>query len=395
MGKKWSFFNKKEKEKEVYDKKEYDFFDDDYMSETGRIKLNIYDNDDKTLKESLEETRIIRNNSIDSEEEKISLNIKDDSRDRVVVDETYQEDIRINSDNKLDQDDKDLKFSQEVKIETNEVKDDLPSGAFETTVVSSNEIQEEIAKKSEQEKLDEDLEETRFISLDDQTYEPDDKVEYSQSQEDDDLMDNSGSTMYLTAPIIAQRDLDEDEKEDYREDIVFEKEKKGIFKTILTVLGNIIFILFIALMSLVIILSGLSFFSGKEPTIMGNKMYIIGENSLSPVLNKNDAIVVKEIPAKAAKTGDIVVYYGKNGKDIITSWVDKVNEDSSVEVKKDLSQDKSIKVDEKAIIGVASYRIAKLGYIITFISRPIGIAIVLGVGFVLYFLIWLMGRKRR
>lgn len=393
MGKKWSFFKKKEKE--VYDKKEYDFFDDDYMSETGRIKLNIYDNEDKTLKESLEETRIIRNNSIDSEEEKISLNIKDDSRDRVVVDETCQEDIRINSDNKLDQDDKDLKISQEVKIETNEVKDDLPSGAFETTVVSSNEIQEETAKKSEQEKLDENLEETRFISLDDQTYEPDDKVEYSQSQEDDDLMDNSGSTMYLTAPIIAQRDLDEDEKEDYSEDIVFEKEKKGIFKTIITVLGNIIFILFIALMSLVIILSGLSFFSGKEPTIMGNKMYIIGENSLSPVLNKNDAIVVKEIPAKAAKTGDIVVYYGKNGKDIITSWVDKVNEDSSVEVKKDLSQDKSIKVDEKAIIGVASYRIAKLGYIITFISRPIGIAIVLGAGFVLYFLIWLMGRKRR
>lgn len=55
-------------------------------------------------------------------------------------------------------------------------------------------------------------------------------------------------------------------------------------------------------------------------------MFVVGESSMSPNLDINDAVLVKDSSITDIKEGDLIFYRAKNGKDAITSWVIKKTE---------------------------------------------------------------------
>lgn len=177
----------------------------------------------------------------------------------------------------------------------------------------------------------------------------------------------------------------DDEVIDESEEDVDEEPKRGILFKIFSFIGNLIFIIFVVSMIFVIFLNTFSFIKGVEPSIFGHRMFVVGESSMSPNLDINDAVLVKDSSITDIKEGDLIFYRAKNGKDAITSWVIK-KDGNEVEVSKKLDDKEPIKIDSSAIIGVSDIRIKNVGPIVDFISHPLGILTVLVVGFIIYFI---------
>lgn len=181
-------------------------------------------------------------------------------------------------------------------------------------------------------------------------------------------------------------DYSKDDKPiDENEEDIDEEPKRGILFKIFSFIGNLIFIIFVVSMIFVIFLNTFSFIKGVEPSIFGHRMFVVGESSMSPNLDINDAVLVKDSSITDIKEGDLIFYRAKNGKDAITSWVIK-KDGNEVEVSKKLDDKEPIKIDSSAIIGVSDIRVRNVGPIVDFISHPIGILLVLVIGFVIYFI---------
>lgn len=180
-------------------------------------------------------------------------------------------------------------------------------------------------------------------------------------------------------------DYSKDDKPiDENEEDIDEEPKRGILFKIFSFIGNLIFIIFVVSMIFVIFLNTF-FIKGVEPSIFGHRMFVVGESSMSPNLDINDAVLVKDSSITDIKEGDLIFYRAKNGKDAITSWVIK-KDGNEVEVSKKLDDKEPIKIDSSAIIGVSDIRVRNVGPIVDFISHPIGILLVLVIGFVIYFI---------
>lgn len=181
-------------------------------------------------------------------------------------------------------------------------------------------------------------------------------------------------------------DYSKDDKPiDENEEDIDEEPKRGILFKIFSFIGNLIFIIFVVSMIFVIFLNTFSFIKGVEPSIFGHRMFVVGESSMSPNLDINDAVLVKDSSITDIKEGDLIFYRAKNGKDAITSWVIK-KDGNEVGVSKKLDDKEPIKIDSSAIIGVSDIRVRNVGPIVDFISHPIGILLVLVIGFVIYFI---------
>ncbi len=205
-------------------------------------------------------------------------------------------------------------------------------------------------------------------------------------------------TTYIEAP-ITEDELQMQEEEELKEEQQFKIEQtktatSNIFGKLLGCLGNALFSIFILAMVFVIVMNAVSFVKGKEPSVFGYKMYVIGEDSMNPTIRKNDAIIVKETDASQLHVGDLITYTSKSGNEVITGWVTEIFDNNRLEVKKKMSSDQSVIIDGVAVIGLATYRIANMGEFIEFISHPIGIGAVLIVGVIIYIIMWLIGRRR-
>lgn len=224
-----------------------------------------------------------------------------------------------------------------------------------------------------------------------------DDAEYN--QEIDEVSVENDETTYIDASKVEEelelREAEEELKEIEQEKADLRKETAGnILGKIFGCLGNVIFVLFILAMSFVIVMNAISFVKGKEPSILGYKMYVIGEDSMSPTIKKNDAIIVRETDPSQLKVGDLITYSSKSGDEVITGWVTEIFDGNRFEVKKKMSSDQAVIIDGVAVIGLATYKIASMGEFIEYISHPIGIGSVLIVGIVIYVIIWLVGRRR-
>lgn len=225
--------------------------------------------------------------------------------------------------------------------------------------------------------------------------------EYTESEYIEDDVDNAenDATTYIDASKVEEelelREAEEELKEMELEKVEQRKEAAGnILGRVFGCFGNLLFVLFILAMSLIIVMNGVSFVKGKEPSILGYKMYVIGEDSMSPTIKRNDAIIVKETTPSELKVGDLITYSSKSGNEVITGWVTEIFDGNRFEVKKKMSGDQAVIIDGVAVIGLAIYKIASMGEFIEYISHPIGIASVLIVGIVIYVIIWLIGRRK-
>lgn len=267
-----------------------------------------------------------------------------------------------------------------------QVKKDLEEVEGKTEVLNES-LDEDLREKENTEK---DQGQTRIISEDGQDLiKVDDKPEDTKSETR--LLDEKDQEKIKESydqEIGVKDEVEEDEIKEYGGD------EEDLVTTILAAVGNVAFSLFLILLIAVIGLNALSFAKGEDVEVFGKKVFIVGEDSMAPVIKKNDAIIVEDLPSKSINQGDLIVYKNTDGK-AITAWVNNVLEDDSFEIKKDINSKDSIIVDGIAIVGRAETSIANLGDFIDFMSNPISLLIILFVGIIIYVIVWFVSNKAK
>ena len=267
-----------------------------------------------------------------------------------------------------------------------QVKKDMEEVEGKTEVLNES-LDEDLREKENTEK---DQGQTRIISEDGQDLiKVDDKPEDTKSETR--LLDEKNQEKIKESydqEIGVKDEIEEDEIEEDGGD------KEDLVTTILAAVGNVAFSLFLILLIAVIGLNALSFAKGEDVEVFGKKVFIVGEDSMAPVIKKNDAIIVEDLPSKSINQGDLIVYKNTDGK-AITAWVNNVLEDDSFEIKKDINSKDSIIIDGIAIVGRAETSIANLGDFIDFMSNPISLLIILFVGIIIYVIVWFISNKAK
>lgn len=143
----------------------------------------------------------------------------------------------------------------------------------------------------------------------------------------------------------------------------------------------------------------------KNKSILGYRSYVIGSNSMYPVLEYGDVIIIKEVDYDKIKIGDIVTYYGEVGefkdKNITHEVVDIIYEDDIKYLKTKGRANSSIdpKIREDQIFGKYVYRFILLSFMSKIVRDEFGfilfIFIPFGILFVLEFINMVKETKRR
>ena len=68
--------------------------------------------------------------------------------------------------------------------------------------------------------------------------------------------------------------------------------------------------------------------SGTQPSIFGNKFFIVLTGSMSPTIQVGDLIVVKDINPEAIQANDVITFGSKSSDNITTHRVKEVLNDS-------------------------------------------------------------------
>lgn len=176
-------------------------------------------------------------------------------------------------------------------------------------------------------------------------------------------------------------------------DQVYE-ENQGIVATILSVIGNVIFALFLIIILAILVLNLFSFARGDQISLFGRQVYIIGEDTMAPLLREDDGIIVYEAGPQDVNSGDLIVYETTDGQ-AVTAWVSDKLEEDRLEIKKDINSSDAIVIDGIALIGLAGLRVANLGEFLDFITNPISLLIIFLVGIIIYIIIWYISSRLR
>lgn len=145
-------------------------------------------------------------------------------------------------------------------------------------------------------------------------------------------------------------------------------------------------ILRIALLTLICTILGLRLYSWNASTLVGNTMpmpfgygsAIVLSGSMEPALHVDDLIIVKQ--SDNYKVGDIVVF--QNSRELIIHRIICIDEDKII-TQGDANNIADDPISLNDIKGKAQKRIPKLGVLVRFLKKPIGIILLLAAVFFL------------
>lgn len=157
------------------------------------------------------------------------------------------------------------------------------------------------------------------------------------------------------------------------------KEEKS---RILKLISNIAFTIFMLIMIILIFLVGQTKLTGSEPSLFGNKLYIVDSGSMEPTIKMHSLIIVKERAAEEIKVGDIITYYGGDSVTRVTHRVvDEVDNGEGFITRGDANNvDDPNPVKKESIIGEVNLSVPYLGYILRFLSSTPGIVFLVAMG---------------
>lgn len=168
---------------------------------------------------------------------------------------------------------------------------------------------------------------------------------------------------------------------------------------------NIIETILILVIALVCGISILQSTFLQDTTILGYRTYVIASNSMYPVLEYGDVILVKETNFDDIKIGDIVTYRGKEGevkdKIITHEVIDILEENGTVVLKTKGRANTGIDpyVYKEQLYGMFSYRFTLISFISKIIRDKVGfvvcILIPFSILFVLEFISFIKEVKRK
>lgn len=165
------------------------------------------------------------------------------------------------------------------------------------------------------------------------------------------------------------------QKKDYRTNKLIQTYK---------VIENLVFIILMAIMSLLILMTAQSRLTGKEPSLLGHRVYIVESGSMEPALMTNSMILVKELDWKEVKEGDIITYYGNSKGIRVTHRAMEVDlESKTIRTKGDANntEDPSLLKGEN-LIGKVVFKIPYIGIILRLLGTKAMIAFLVSLGFI-------------
>lgn len=146
-------------------------------------------------------------------------------------------------------------------------------------------------------------------------------------------------------------------------------------KKVLKVIGNIIFY---GLLLSFILISGIMLkakSSGVQPSIFGNKFYIVLTGSMSPTIKVGDLVVVKEVKPEDIKENDIITFGSNSSDNITTHRVKEVlndGQDISYVTQGDANNvEDPMPVESDVLLGKVNKVIPSVGTILLWIQKNI------------------------
>ena len=149
---------------------------------------------------------------------------------------------------------------------------------------------------------------------------------------------------------------------------------------VIKILGNIVFygllLIFISTSAFMLKLKE----SGTQPSIFGNKFFIVLTGSMSPTIEVGDLIVVKDIKPEALKANDVITFASKSSDNITTHRVKEVLNDSgniSYITQGDANNvEDPMPVESEVLLGRVNKVIPKVGAIILWIQKNIALVLI-------------------
>ncbi len=151
-------------------------------------------------------------------------------------------------------------------------------------------------------------------------------------------------------------------------------------KKVLSLTGTIAFFVFAGLLALYILLE--LFLPNMTIKVFQFKPYVVITESMEPVLNVDDMIIVTNPNVDKLEVGDIITFKADidyNGsKEIVTHYIFSITEDGDDYIIRTNRYGSTVPdtwiLRSADVIGVYGFRIPQLGVFINFVKSPFGIA---------------------
>lgn len=169
-----------------------------------------------------------------------------------------------------------------------------------------------------------------------------------------------------------------------------EKKNTGLLKT----LGNILFIIFMIVIIALIIITAQAKITGNEPKILGHRIYIVNSGSMSPTINVDSMIIIKELKPSEVKLKDVITYYGHNNQSRVTHRVVGIeNNGEFFTTQGDANEvPDPMQLEGDKLIGKMVFKIPIIGKVLRTLNTPVGISLLLTLA-VIWIIVPLIGKK--
>jgi signal peptidase len=133
---------------------------------------------------------------------------------------------------------------------------------------------------------------------------------------------------------------------------------------------------------------------GKLLPLVGRQALVVAGPSMAPAIELGSAVVVEPVDAASLAAGNVISIQGPDGGAIFTHRIVRVvdrDDGRWLETKGDANvhADPTL-VPATAVIGRVAWHVPLAGYLLTFLSLPIGVAVALLAAVALLVLIWLL-----
>ncbi|HZH92909.1 MAG TPA: signal peptidase I [Tissierellaceae bacterium] len=152
----------------------------------------------------------------------------------------------------------------------------------------------------------------------------------------------------------------------------------------LKVLSNVVFAIFMLVMAFLIFITAQSRITGMEPSLFGNRLYVVDSGSMEPALKMNSLIVVKERSPDQIEIGDILTYYGAESTTRVTHRVVEIGPGNEYFITQGDANnvEDAMAVEGEKVIGIVALSIPYVGYVFRFLSSTPGIIFIISVGLI-------------
>lgn len=161
-------------------------------------------------------------------------------------------------------------------------------------------------------------------------------------------------------------------------------------------ISNILFAIFMIVMIFLIFITAQSRFTGMEPSLFGNRLYVVDSGSMEPTIKLNSLIVVNEKTPDQIKIGDILTY-GLGSKIRVTHRIIEIgpNNDYFITQGDANNAEDAMPVERENVIGVVILTIPYIGYAFRFLSSTPGIVFILAMAIIVFFAPLLFKREAK